>query len=101
MKNLLGFRSLARPLGSPRISASQGQRFTETCLSPRRFISDINTIKAETAESQSSEDSARLTGVLDYSKSKEVLIFFDNLYPRWLAKLAYTKTFGYFMKSFN
>ena len=100
MKNLLGFRSLARPLGSPRILASQGQRFTKTCLSPRRFISDINTIKAETAESQS-EDSARLTGVLDYLKLKEVLIFFDNLYPRWLAKLAYTKTFGYFMKSFN
>ncbi|OBA21811.1 hypothetical protein METBIDRAFT_77378 [Metschnikowia bicuspidata var. bicuspidata NRRL YB-4993] len=42
-----------------------------------------------------------MTGVLDYLKQDEVLIFFDNLYPRWLAKLAYTRSLGYIVRKLN
>lgn len=32
---------------------------------------------------------------MDYSKLTEVLVFFDNVYPRWLAKLSYNRFFTF------
>lgn len=76
-------------------------------LSLRRFLSsdpdkrtDVERLKSETSKNEL-EGSAELTGVLDYLKLKEVLIFFDNIYPRWLAKLGYGKYVGPFFKSWQ
>lgn len=62
-------------------------------LVPRRFSSDVERLKSETGANDSDE-SAEVTGVMDYAKSKEVLIFFDNIHPRWLYKLASVRYIG-------
>lgn len=60
----------------------------------RDYSSDVEKLKSET-DANESKKSAEITGVLDYLKLTEVLIFFDNVYPRWLAKLSYSKFFGF------
>lgn len=47
-----------------------------------------------------SDEAVELTGVMDYTELKEVVIFFDHLYPRWLTKLAYSKFWGPLVKPF-
>lgn len=76
-----------------------GIRFPAPTLG-KRYVSDIQKLKTET-DGPGSEESTRLTGVMDYLKLKEVLIFFDNLYPRWLVKLSYTKIFGSLFNKIN
>lgn len=44
------------------------------------------------------EASAELTGVMDYQKQREVLMFVDRIYPRWLTKLSYSRLWGWFFK---
>ncbi|GEQ72413.1 hypothetical protein JCM33374_g6100 [Metschnikowia sp. JCM 33374] len=91
----------SRHLWHPRIRAAAGGRgFPRSPFTSIRKVSDIQKLKTETAEN-ALEGSAQLTGVMDYSKSKEVLVFFDNLYPRWLAKLGYTKMAGYFINKLD
>lgn len=46
-------------------------------------------------------NSAQLTGVMDYQKQKEVLMFVDCIYPRWLAKLGYSHVWGWVFKPLN
>lgn len=62
--------------------------------SRRWFLSDVNELKLETGVNDSDE-SAEVTGVMDYLKLTEALIFFDNVYPRWRAKLWYSRLFGW------
>lgn len=44
------------------------------------------------------ENSAELTGIMDYLKQKEVLMFIDRIYPRWLTKLSYSHVWGWLIK---
>lgn len=62
--------------------------------SVRSISSDVEKLKSET-EATDTAHSAQITGVLDYLKLDEVMIFFDNVYPRWLAKLSYSKFFSF------
>lgn len=72
---------------TPRLSAP---------ISPLRlYSSDVERLKNET-DGNDLNESAEITGVMDYLKLTEVLMFFDNVYPRWLAKLAYSRYFGAF-----
>lgn len=59
--------------------------------------SDVRKIKDESSVNDV-ENSAELTGVMDYEKQKEVLMFVDRIYPRWLAKLSYSHLWGWFFK---
>lgn len=70
-------------------------RFNSSSL----ITSDIEKLKNET-DADDSKQSAEITGVMDYLKLTEVLMFFDNVYPRWLAKLSYSRYFS-FLKRFQ
>lgn len=75
-------RPLVTPFFSPRISTV------------RYLSSDVSELKLE-AGVNDFEESAEVTGVMDYLKLTEALIFFDNVYPRWKAKLWYSRFFGW------
>ncbi|SGZ51285.1 CIC11C00000002240 [Sungouiella intermedia] len=61
--------------------------------------SDVEKLKSET-DVNDSKQSAEITGVMDYLKLTEVLMFIDNVYPRWLTKLSYSRYFS-FLKKFR
>lgn len=83
-----------KPMGSIGIQAIS--RHSRLLYSPlirqSRFVSDVELLKSNDAEVVNDE-AAQITGVMDYLKQKEILIFFDNVYPRWLARLSYRKWF--------
>lgn len=60
---------------------------------PRNYSSNVEELKLETSTNDA-DLSAETTGVMDFSKLTEVLMFFDNVYPRWVAKLSFRKYFG-------
>lgn len=86
---LNGYNSCARPKFT-------GARLNST---DSLLTSDVEKLKSET-DINDSKQSAEITGVLDYLKLTEVLMFFDNVYPRWLAKLSYSRYFS-FLKRFQ
>ncbi|PVH23529.1 hypothetical protein CXQ85_003819 [Candidozyma haemuli] len=53
-----------------------------------RYASDVENLKSETSQNDS-DIGYESTGVIDFSKQHEVLIFFDNVYPRWVARLMF------------
>lgn len=53
-----------------------------------RHASDVENLKLETSQNDL-DISYETTGVIDFEKQHEVLIFFDNVYPRWLARLKF------------
>lgn len=67
---------------------------------PVRFTSDIQRLKTET-DRNGAHQLAEMTGVMEFLDLKEVLVFVDNIYPRWLAKLAYSKLWGPFLGKFK
>lgn len=54
----------------------------------RRHASDVEVLKSETSQNDT-DTSYEATGVIDFHKQNQVLIFFDNVYPRWLARLTF------------
>ncbi|CUM64078.1 uncharacterized protein PRCAT00001667001 [Priceomyces carsonii] len=58
----------------------------------RRYTTNIETLKEE-VDSREHDDSASTTGVLDYKRGKEVVMYFDHVYPlsfsRWKQYLQY------------
>lgn len=59
----------------------------------RSYGSDVEDLKSETGKNDA-DLSATTTGVMDYLKLTEVLMFYDNVYPRWYAKLTFKRYFG-------
>lgn len=53
-----------------------------------RHASDVENLKLETSQNDL-DISYESTGVIDFEKQLEVLIFFDNVYPRWLARIKF------------
>lgn len=82
MLRVLRPKPWVRPLFSPRIATV------------RHLRSNVSELKLE-AGVNDSEESAAVTGVLDYLKLTEALIFFDNVYPRWKAKFWNSALFGW------
>lgn len=70
-------------------------RIATQLFNSRYYSSDVEKLKNET-DANDLDQSAEITGVMDYLKLTEVLMFFDNVYPRWLAKLAYSRYFSFF-----
>lgn len=66
----------------------------------RYYSPDLKKFKDE-AEDSEMETPAQLTGIMDYHKQREILVFFDNVYPRWLAKLRYSKFWGFLAHSID
>lgn len=58
---------------------------------------EVQRIKDE-ASLHDVDNTAELTGVMDYKKLTEVLMFVDRIYPRWLTKLSYSHLWGWFFK---
>lgn len=82
-----------KPMGSIGIGATYSPRLLYPALIRQsRFVSDVELLKSKDAEVVKDE-AAQITGVMDYLKLKEILVFFDNVYPRWLARLSYRKWF--------
>lgn len=77
----------------------QGIRFLADAA---KTVGESDALVVDTFEYETSkpdiEDSAELTGVMDYQKQTEVLMFVDRIYPRWLAKLSYSHLWGWFFK---
>lgn len=88
---------MLRILGSPGKSLPLRSLLVSRLKIPgsRTIGSDVNELKEETGINDY-DKSAEMTGVMDYRKLTEVLMFFDNVYPRWYAKLWYTKLFSRF-----
>lgn len=82
MLSLLRPAKSVKPLLFPRIT------------SLRYLRSNVNELKLEAGVNDPKE-SAEVTGVMDYLKLTEALIFFDNVYPRWRAKLWNNKLLGW------
>lgn len=62
-----------------------------------KVTTEIQKIKDE-ASLHDVENTAELTGVMEYQKLTEVLMFVDKIYPRWLTKLSYSHLWGWFFK---
>lgn len=65
-------------------------------IAARGLASDVKDLKLETSQLDA-ELLATTTGVMDVQNQKEVLFFYDNLFPRWLARLSYRKYLGVFL----
>ncbi|KAK8439258.1 mitochondrial escape protein 2 [Candidozyma auris] len=85
----MSLRNLTTRVGLLRRPVSIGVPiYKKLPLNGKRWASDVESFKSETCENDT-DNSYEATGVIDYKKQHEVLIFFDNIYPRWLAKLEY------------